>query len=129
MKKHFPIFLYLSVLALFIYWVVHGLIVQKDLRKGELIKNVYIKSSYYYYKYSQSVFSCVIIIDGREKTLSISTDVPYKTGRYLVDHYFPAMYSKKYNRMHLLILPEDFKKYGKPYPDSLRWVDSLNKRQ
>jgi len=48
--------------------------------------------------------------------------------RLLIGKYLPAIYSKKFNMVELLLLPEDFSKHGLPYPDSLRWIDSLNSR-
>jgi len=128
MKKIALVLLYSSVFVLIIYYITHVIGVAADLKKGLLIKDTYILASHYNLKFTTINFQCKIIVNGQQKIVSSSSSISYHTARHLVNHYIPAMYSRKYDRLDLLILPKDFKEYGLPYPDSLRWIDSLNSR-
>ncbi|WP_018626675.1 hypothetical protein [Niabella aurantiaca] len=129
MKKILVLLVYLGGFTFFTYIIVHAISVARDLKRGELIRNVFIVKDYKEYKGWHASFKCRIIIRNAEKEVyTSSSSVIGPVGRFLVNHYVPAMYSKKYNELRLLLLPKDFKKYGLPYPDSLRWIDSLNRK-
>jgi len=44
----------------------------------------------------------------------------------LFTHPFPVIYNKNDKSLHrILIVPDDFKEFGIPYPDSLNWVREI----
>lgn len=129
MKKIFPTLLYLSVFGLMVFLVFNTLNLSKDLKNGELIENVIVLKADANSKFSRTDLSCSILWNGERKNVVTSSPLSFFYSRYLVNRSFPAMYSKKCNKIDLLILPEDFTKYGLPYPDSLHWVDSLIRSQ
>lgn len=126
---------YLKYLVCFILliWVFWGFtinaIYKNDLRRnGILIKTCYITV---WGKSNRGIyvdFFVNIKSDSFQKknVESLSTGLRHN-GDQFVYKYFPGVYSKKFNIVELLLLPEDFAKYGLPYPDSLRWVDSLHR--
>jgi len=41
----------------------------------------------------------------------------------IVNKSFPVIYNKRHNdKNEILFLPEDFKEFKMPYPDSLKWI-------
>jgi len=129
MKKFFAFIIALCGIGYFIYIITHAIAVKRDLKRGELIRSVFIVRNYSGLKDLSAAFTCRFTVDGAEKEIDVSpSSIEAPTGRFLVNHYLPAMYSKKHNKLWLLLLPKDFEEYGLPYPDSLRWIDSLNNR-
>ncbi|WP_018626678.1 hypothetical protein [Niabella aurantiaca] len=128
MKKILVPLVYLCWVGFFICIIAHAVAVRQDLKRGKRIQNVFVVDNSAGYKGLSAAFTCRINIDGEEREIKVSpSSVEVPTGRFLVNHYVPAMYSKKHNKLWLLLLPKDFKEYSLPYPDSLRWIDSLNR--
>lgn len=126
-KKKIPLLIYGLVLIAIIYFITHAINISNDLKKGTLIKDVYILDAHYSSKLAMSIFHCKLNHKGQQKLIFSSSSISNKIKGALVGHYFPAMYSQKHNRLDLLVLAADFEHYNLPYPDSLRWVDSLNR--
>ena len=61
------------------------------------------------------------------KSSSSSSFVTYaKIGKKVLNKSFPVIYNKslpQYNK--ILIIPDDFKEYNIPFPDSLNWVKEI----
>ncbi len=46
----------------------------------------------------------------------------YSNGDKFLYRHFPVLFSKLINSGTLLLTPDDFKKYGREFPDSLNWI-------
>jgi len=128
MKKNAPLFVRAGVLIFVIYTIIHVVKVSRDVKQGELINGVLLTKNVSAKGFQNANFRCEFIINGKEKNRYAPSTLHFVTGNYLIGRYFPAKYSRKYNKLELLLLPEDFKEYGLPHPDSLRWIDRLNNR-
>ena len=67
---------------------------------------------------SYALYKCEFNYEGISKIL-ISQSSIEKNIRSYVGQYFPALYSKKYDELRILMRQEDFKEFGIVYPDSL----------
>jgi hypothetical protein len=66
-------------------------------------------------------FECIFSYQG--KVLEQPSPSTLQKGTFnFVNKTFPAMYSRKYQTLEVLITPTDFEKYNIPFPDSLNWV-------
>jgi len=125
MKKYLPAIVFFSILLIFAYLIVHFIQASRDLKNGNLINGVFVAKISSALGSTNAYFECKLPFNNKENTITTMTPIKYRNGSILVGHYFPALYSEKYNRLKLLLLPKDFKKRGLSYPDSLKWVDSL----
>jgi hypothetical protein len=46
----------------------------------------------------------------------------FRGNQDFVNRNFPVMYEPKLGSAKLLVEPSDFKRFGLPFPDSLKWV-------
>lgn len=125
------LFTVIVIFGSFLYGIISTQLVKNDLHKnGVIVGNVYLRDFDKGYRDKYYGFDCAFMLDSTVKELTkwsrARSNIRKNVSAY-IGHSFPGVYSRRYNRMELLMLPEDFAKYGLPYPDSLRWVDSLHK--
>ena len=114
-----------------LFGIISTQVIRNEIRKnGIIIPNCYIVGVYKQYQVNSYSFECIFVFNNKKINLTgwsrARSSIRKNADEYL-NHYFPGAYSERYNRMELLMLPDDFANYGLPYPDSLRWVDSLNR--
>lgn len=113
---------FLVVLGLIILFLGYDFVFTKLMRGGEIIsgkiidygpgnKGTSISIKYEYY------------IDGKTYTSATGYGgIAYADGSNFINRNVPLIYSRKISSVRLLLLPNDFKKYDVPFPDSMQWV-------
>ena len=109
------------VLLLFIYVGIETYLSKSDLRDKGIKVNVKIIEAIFPTHGGGNGsygFRCVFVYNGEQKKLISASRIKIRASSY-IGQTFPALYSKKYDELRLLMTQEDFEEFNLEFPDSM----------